>query len=82
MEMDYYLTIKWTHYWYMQQHGGISKICRMKEARHLVHMVWFHLYDVQNQVKLLYDNENQHSGFSLRVEGSNWGKREGNFLGS
>lgn len=63
----------------MQQHGGISKTHRMKEARHKEPMVWFHLYGVQNQVKLLYDNENQHSGLSLRVEGNNWGKREGNF---
>lgn len=66
MERDYYLAIKWNQLVIHATTWRDLKDCRMKEARHRVCMVFFHLYKVQNQVKLSYDNENQHSNQGRR----------------
>lgn len=57
--MEYYATIK-TGEASMQQLGWISKASFWAKT---VYPVWFHLHDLENQVKPIYSDKSENSGY-------------------
>ena len=62
--MEYYLTVKGTNYWNMEQHKFKKYYAERKKPdikEHTLHK-WFHLYEVQEHTKRI-NNTTQKSGY-------------------
>ena len=59
--MEYYTEIKKKNYWYIQQQGWLLQaLFGVKEASYKkLCNLWFHLYKVQEEMKLVSNSRNQ-----------------------